>query len=480
MKKEEFLRCYKWFEVILLYFCFAFSAYVVENHNLLGASSIQIRLLDLAAVGIIAIWWHIWERFTRVHLEITERGNIPSLKCILLWFLGLSVVMFFINLFLFLEPVRSIYATLGFFCLSSVALVLSNVLLLKLSARFFNCSPMTRRLLLVGTGPRAVATIERELKKAKECQIISGVLDIEERKGGFYQKVGGIPFMPVSKLREILSSRVVDEVIIALPIRSYYDLIENIIEECVKQGIAVTIHPIWDIERISEKTDVGSVRMETSNGYMEIHTGSPLLDSTFNRLVRRVIDVSIAWIMVILLSPIMILTALAIKVTSRGPVLFKQKRVGKGKRIFDMFKFRTMYEGAETMIAELEEANVTNGAAFKMINDPRITPVGRFLRKTSIDELPQLFNVIKGDMSLVGPRPLPLRDYERFYDDHHFRRFSVSPGITGLWQVSGRSLLNFEEWMALDLFYVDNWSFKLDLQILSKTIKVVLRGTGAM
>ena len=170
---------------------------------------------------------------------------------------------------------------------------------------------------------------------------------------------------------------------------------------------------------------------------------------------------------------------LLIKLTSPGPVLFVQERVGLGKRSFRLYKFRTMMQGAEKKLAELEHLNEMSGPVFKIKNDPRITKIGHFLRKTSIDELPQLINVLKGDMSLVGPRPLPVRDYNGFEQDWQRRRFSVRPGITCLWQVNGRSNVSFDKWMKLDMEYIDNWSLLLDFKILILTIPAVFRGSGA-
>jgi lipopolysaccharide/colanic/teichoic acid biosynthesis glycosyltransferase len=160
-------------------------------------------------------------------------------------------------------------------------------------------------------------------------------------------------------------------------------------------------------------------------------------------------------------------------------VFFIQERVGLNKRRFRLYKFRTMVADAEERRREIEHLNEASGPVFKIRNDPRCTPVGKFLRKTSIDELPQLFNVLKGDMSLVGPRPLPVRDYQGFDQDWQRRRFSVRPGITCLWQINGRSSTPFEKWMELDMEYIDRWSLGLDFKILAKTIPAVLKGAGA-
>jgi len=185
-------------------------------------------------------------------------------------------------------------------------------------------------------------------------------------------------------------------------------------------------------------------------------------------------------IALILLSPILAAATLAIWMESSGPVFFLQERVGVNKRRFRMCKFRTMVPNAEKMLDQLAAQNEVSGPVFKIAKDPRITPVGRILRRTSIDELPQLLNVLKGNMSLVGPRPLPVRDYEGFNKDWQRRRFSVRPGITCLWQICGRSAIPFEQWMRLDLQYMDEWSLWLDLKILVRTIPAVLRGSGAV
>lgn len=196
--------------------------------------------------------------------------------------------------------------------------------------------------------------------------------------------------------------------------------------------------------------------------------------------MKRLLDVIISLFCIMCFAPIFLLTAILIKLTSPGPVFFAQRRLGLNKRVFSVYKFRTMVQGAQEKQAGLEHLNEVTGPVFKIKNDPRITTIGKFLRKTSIDELPQLFNVLKGDMSMVGPRPLPLRDCRGFDKDWHRRRFSIRPGITCLWQVSGRSSVQFERWMELDLEYIDRCSIWLDLKILIRTIPAVLKGSGAV
>jgi exopolysaccharide biosynthesis polyprenyl glycosylphosphotransferase len=194
--------------------------------------------------------------------------------------------------------------------------------------------------------------------------------------------------------------------------------------------------------------------------------------------LKKTFDLAVSTLVVVVGLPIWALIALAIKLDSRGPVLYRDRRVGVGEREFGMLKFRTMVVGAAEQQDELEERNEAGGALFKIREDPRVTRVGRALRRLSIDELPQVLNVLRGEMSLVGPRPLPLRDYSQL-EQWHRRRYNVLPGITGLWQISGRSALTFDDLVRLDFYYIENWSIWLDISILVKTIPAVLAGRGA-
>jgi lipopolysaccharide/colanic/teichoic acid biosynthesis glycosyltransferase len=198
----------------------------------------------------------------------------------------------------------------------------------------------------------------------------------------------------------------------------------------------------------------------------------------FEFALKRSFDFVGAGLLLLLSSPLLAVIAVGVKLTSRGPVLHRSIRPGIGARPFRCFKFRTMYEGAEARQHELEHLNEKSGALFKLRDDPRVTPIGRFLRRNSLDELPQLLNVLRGEMSLVGPRPLPLRDHSRL-EDWHRRRYLVLPGITGLWQVSGRSDLDFDDMVRLDFLYLERWSMLLDLAILVKTVPALLRRRGA-
>jgi len=265
---------------------------------------------------------------------------------------------------------------------------------------------------------------------------------------------------------------VVDEVVISLPLKSQYKTASRIAALSEEQGIVVRYLPdIFDLKSSHMKT-VSLEGLSLVSNYTGAMEG-------WQVEMKRLLDILISGIALIIFLPFFLITATAIKLTSSGPVFFVQERIGLNKRRFRVYKFRTMVPDAEKKQTELESLNEVSGPVFKIKKDPRITSVGRILRKLSIDELPQLFNVLKGDMSLVGPRPLPVRDYNGFSEDWHRRRFSVRPGITCLWQVNGRSDTAFEKWMELDMEYIDHWSLALDLRIVLKTIPAILKGAGA-
>ena len=203
-------------------------------------------------------------------------------------------------------------------------------------------------------------------------------------------------------------------------------------------------------------------------------------EASWQGVIKQAIDWVGAAFLLLFASPLFLFAAIAIRRTSPGPIFFRQRRAGLNGQPFTMLKFRTMVSDAEQRQHELAALNEMDGPVFKVTNDPRVTSIGRWLRKSSVDELPQLLNVLRGEMSLVGPRPLPVDEVQRFDDPAHRRRLSVKPGLTCLWQVSGRNnVRDFKDWVRLDLEYIDNWSLWLDLKILWRTIPVVLVGTGA-
>ena len=252
-----------------------------------------------------------------------------------------------------------------------------------------------------------------------------------------------------------------------------FDLIEKVINACELEGVEVWLAADFFNTQIARTTvdDFHGVPLLVFQT-----TPAPSLQS----LTKQMIDYIGAFTMILILSPLLLICALSVKLTSQGPIMFRQKRSGINGRPFIMFKFRSMNTNAEQRKHELEAMNEMSGPVFKVSSDPRITPIGKILRKYSLDELPQLINVLQGSMSLVGPRPLPEDETKRFEDLSHRRRLSVKPGLTCLWQISGRNeVKEFSDWVRLDLEYIDNWSLWLDIKILIRTIPVVFKGTGA-
>jgi exopolysaccharide biosynthesis polyprenyl glycosylphosphotransferase len=347
-------------------------------------------------------------------------------------------------------------------------MLVARVLLLSFDHSIRQRFRAKRKLLIVGTGIRAVAVYE-EMKGNRDLNYtLLGYVDSDPQTGyvAADEVIGSL-----DQLESILMHNVVDEVVIALPIRSQYDAIAEIVATCEKLGVQSQYFTHHFGTRITKgRRTTGS------------HGGRMILEAVHldDRLhTKRVCDLVGAFLGLLLLAPLILVTAIAIKLTSRGPIIYRQQRFGLNKRIFSMLKFRSMVVEAEVLQAKLEHLNEISGPAFKIANDPRVTSIGRFLRKMSIDELPQLVNVLLGDMSLVGPRPLPTRDVSRFSEAWLMRRFSVKPGLTCLWQVMGRSDIDFGRWIELDLEYLDRWSLTLDVGILLKTIPAVLKGRGA-
>ncbi len=317
-----------------------------------------------------------------------------------------------------------------------------------------------RRAVLVGRGEH-IDAVAHALEDTEVKPI--GFIALEPREENGLKDMG-----PFEQLEQHFG--LVDEVLIADP-DFPQDRAVELIDTCHRHGIKVRVAPTT--------MEIMMDRVEFVPGQsLPLFELKPPVFEGIDFFVKRSFDIVSSALLIVLLSPMLAATALAIRLTSRGPAIYRSARPGMGGAAFVCFKFRTMYEDAEFQQRELEEMNEKHGALFKIRDDPRITPVGRFLRRWSIDELPQLFNVLRGEMSLVGPRPLPERDYERL-DDWHRKRYLVLPGMTGLWQVSGRSELDFDELVRLDFLYLERWSVFLDLSIMLKTIPAVLRRRGA-
>jgi exopolysaccharide biosynthesis polyprenyl glycosylphosphotransferase len=465
------------FKIVDLVMCLvAFVAAMVLSHlplSLQGAEDLvamRFSILNFAGMLVFLGVWHLIFRLTglydskRISTITREFGDL--LWGVMFCCAVFLIADFFFPLKLFNNRFVPVFGSVLFIILASSRVVL------RLTLRELRKSGSNlRHVLIVGTDKEAMAFAEKILKRPDLGWNLKGFVDDQWRGGA--PKEGRFRIVAdFAGFKAYLRGNVIDEVIVCLPSYRNQDEMRLIVEACSEQGILVRSR----IEHFRLEHAYTKIEYLDSDILLTYCTGHMRRRMLF---VKKVYDYAGAFVLTVVLSPLLFLIALAIKLTSRGPVIFVQERLGFNKRRFRLYKFRTMVPGAEQQMDELEQYNEMGGAAFKIKNDPRMTPVGRVLRKFSLDELPQLWNVLKGDMSLVGPRPLPERDFHGFDTDWHRRRFSVKPGLTCLWQVSGRNRLTFDEWMALDLRYIDNWSPLLDAAILLKTVPAVFIGHGA-
>jgi exopolysaccharide biosynthesis polyprenyl glycosylphosphotransferase len=323
-----------------------------------------------------------------------------------------------------------------------------------------------RRYAVVGT-----STEGREVVEAMETHPewgfdFAGFVTVgAEQRGSRGPTLGGL-----ADLGRILEEEILDEIVFAVP-REQFDLIEPAVQLCQEQGVEVRIS--LDMLRFGPS----SMRLTVLNDLpMVVFSRTP--SDTLALAAKRLFDIVLSGLAMVFMAPVFLGIGIAIKVGSPGPVFFRQKRVGRNGRTFPILKFRSMYQDAEARLEALKAQNEMSGPVFKMKEDPRVTAAGRFLRKTSLDEFPQFWNVLMGDMSIVGPRP-PLPSEVRQYKRWQRRRLSVKPGITCIWQISGRNNIDFDRWMELDLEYIDTWSLWGDLKIFLRTIPAVLLSRGA-
>jgi exopolysaccharide biosynthesis polyprenyl glycosylphosphotransferase len=360
------------------------------------------------------------------------------------------------------EPFQSYYIFYGSLFFALIYVSSFRWAFERVSGLILRAAGYRRRAVLVGSGSN-IQAVAHALRDSREIDPF-----------GFVTRT---PVALLDGLRDFRSLEnlerhfdAIDEVLITDADFPQSEAVE-LVDQCHQHGVRVRVAP--------STMEILMDRVEFVPGQaLPLFELKPPVFEGVDFALKRTFDLVGATLLIVVLSPLMTLAALAIKLSSRGPVFYRSMRPGIGGRVFPCLKFRTMVHGAEHLQERLEEHNEVGGALFKIREDPRVTRVGRFLRRWSLDELPQLFNVIRGQMSLVGPRPLPQRDYDRL-DDWHRKRYLVLPGMTGLWQVSGRSELDFDELVRLDFLYLERWSVFLDLTIMLKTIPAVFRTRGA-
>ncbi len=433
--------------------------------------SVYIGLLPL----LVIIWIGLLSYFGMY--RFLKPKPIPEILLIVIKTTVLGFILFGSYIFIFkMHNISRLFigftfaATAISITLEKVALVYMFRALSKKDFIFKGALITVRSILIVGTDSRAKNFIDLINKKPNLGIKIIGIVDKDASRQGEiicgHKIIGAFDDIP-----EIIHRKIVDEVVFIVP-HSWLNEIENIMYFCESEGLTVNLA-------------VDLFEFQFSKAKQTDFHGFPLL--TFESrpgdlghlFIKRLFDFVFSGIAIIFLAPVFVILAVIVKITSKGPVLFRQQRYGLNGRSFMLYKFRTMVLNAESKLKDILSYNEMNGPVFKMTDDPRVTRGGKWLRKFSMDELPQLWNVIKGDMSLVGPRP-PLPEEVDKYDNWQRRKLSMRPGITCLWQVSGRSKsADFNDWIKLDLEYIDNWSLKLDFKILLKTVPVVLFGIGA-
>lgn len=391
--------------------------------------------------------------YQRTGAPFDRRSAVQVGSACILAVMGVTLVMFMLKIH---DRSRTVILMFGVF--SYLLLAAKTIFLTQWRHSRLGQAQSKRRFVLVGTEEDSERLVAKLHQESHEEFSLVAQLNLNET--------------PVETLADLLHEHSANGVILSAK-HTFFGQVEKAVQLCELEGVET-----WLLADFF-KTQISRISVDDFYGRPTlVFRSAP--DASWQGLAKHLIDLSGALMLLLVAAIPMLVAAIAIRLTSKGPVLFRQERSGLNGEPFVMLKFRTMVSDAEQRKDELAAFNEMDGPVFKIADDPRITPLGRFLRKWSIDELPQLWNVLRGEMSLVGPRPLPVDETRRFHDLAHRRRLSVRPGLTCLWQVSGRNeVRDFKDWVRLDLEYIDNWSLWLDLKILLRTIPAVLAGTGA-
>ena len=473
---------FKFFDVLAfitsLFLLTSINSHFNGQFSLIEFMSIRLSLTNFVIiVALVGFYIFLFEQFSLYEAKFLKNDFVSDTFTILKVQGVITVALLAVGNLFDISIFSGWYLLLIFWPSSTLVTILFRYIVWSVLKRLHLGDSNIRNVLFLGNCDYAKAYAEQ--LKNEECKIVGhlsadphDVYDDPQTLGCF------------ADFEKLLKNEVIDELVVFTDTSVKNEALHNVIVRAHAQGImlrfpvASVVHSLFkntemtqiSLQNIGVSSDDMSPELIVRSGYQ--------LGSAF--LFKRIIDLTVAVLGLLFLTPLFAVCILLINLESRGGAFFVQERYGYNGRTFRLIKFRTMVQNADALQDALREtSNELDGAAFKMKNDPRITALGRFLRKSSIDELPQLINVLKGDMSLVGPRPLPHADYKRFTNVEHLRRLSVLPGITGSWQVDGRNDLSFDEWMKLDSDYIDHWSHWLDLKILLKTVPAVLKGKGA-
>ena len=445
--------------------------HLTEPSSFAAFISMRIKLLNILLFFGLFYFWHVI--FSAFGLYGSRRLADKKEEAVLV-FKATSVGTVVLGLVAILFRMRMISpAFISFFWVAGTsAIVLGRLALREFLSRERKHGRNLHQVLIVGTNARALEFARIINERSEFGYQLIGFADDEWIGNREFERDGNSIVTDLYHFSDFLRERIIDEVAIALPMKSFYSEAARVVAQCQEQGVVVRVLAnMFDVRN-------GWVNNVHLSG-MAVATFSPHSSEGWPKVCKRLLDISVSSVLLILLAPLFVMVAILVKLDFSGPVFFVQERIGLNKRRFRMYKFRTMVDDAEKKQCEFESMNEADGPVFKIKNDPRVTRIGKYLRKTSIDELPQLLNVLIGTMSLVGPRPLDLRDYNGLSEDWLRRRFSVCPGMTCLWQVNGRSSVSFQRWMELDLLYIDHWSLWLDMKVIFKTIPAVFKGVGA-
>jgi exopolysaccharide biosynthesis polyprenyl glycosylphosphotransferase len=450
------------FQVILTLLSFFIVLWISGLHKEVISSNNDFILFTM----IISVMWYVLLEF----FEMGKMARIQRYRHIIKQYamlvsLGAFVLILIAEVFRF-EFITSIillkFALLNFLVLTWQKISSRSVM------KYFRQRGYNTRMIFIIADDSSIPFIDQIIETYDWGYIINGIVSDSEKVIRKYKD-----FYPVFSEQEdfskLITTNVVDEVFFCQQSFNTKS-IEERIKQCKDIGVGFHIH-----NNVLSFSGLSPTVTFVNQQFVLSFINSP--GNYFSLKVKVILDFILTLIILILISPVMLLISVLIKLEDGGPVFFKQVRVGRHGRLFKCFKFRTMVVNAEELREKLMALNEVDGPVFKIKNDPRITKIGRFLRKTSLDELPQFFNVLFGDMSIVGPRP-PIPSEVEQYERNLIRRLSVNPGITCIWQVSGRNNIPFDRWMEMDMEYIDNWSLALDLKIILKTVKVVFRGDG--